>query len=153
MNSSPRKLAKGFSWQPYAVVAVKPVSAKAHKEDYQSNRWNMEFAHDHWVDEMKAYINIRANELGMSETRIVAQIVEEPNESKSVEMIYWNKHNCIFVWSIWAYMNGPVPERMVNETALPLLNFWPSDLTFEKDQCEVFDAASLTRREQTGIIW
>ena len=118
MNSSPRKLAKGFSWQPYAVVAVKPVSAKAHKEDYQSNRWNMEFAHDHWVDEMKAYINIRANELGMSETRIVAQIVEEPNESKSVEM-----------------------------------NFWPSDLTFEKDQCEVFDAASLTRREQTGIIW
>lgn len=153
LNSLPRKLAPGYAWQPYAVVAVKPISAETHKTDYQSNRWNMNFAHDHWVDEMKAYINNKADELGLAVRRVTAQIVEEPNESKSVEMIYWTKHDCIFVWSVWADLAGPVPERMAHEHDLPLLNFWPGDLTFEKDQCEVFDAASLTRREQTGIVW
>ena len=149
-NVMPRKLEKGFSWQEYKVFGTKPISKTYHHETHQSNRWNMLFEYEQWVNDMKAFINARAEELGLGVMKITAQLVEEPDESKILDVIYWNNHDCVFVWSVWVTLAGPVPTRLVREYELPLVNFWPQETQFYKD-IGIFDATQLTKKEQ-GLI-
>lgn len=149
-NVLPRKLSKGWGWQTYKALAVKPISKEYFNTAHSGNKWNMNFEHDQWVDGIRAYANERAEQLGLAILKIEAQLVEEPNESKDLDVLYWKQNNCIFVWVAWITLAGPVPEQMIKAHDLPIFNFWPEDKQFYKDTCEFFDAEKLSAKEQAA---
>ncbi len=148
-----RKLARGYAYQTYRIHAVKVIDRKTFKEEYGNSGATIRAAHEQWEDLVKAYINRRARNLGLWIGGIVGQLVEEPNEDKSIEVMIWEVKDTQFVFSIWAHLKGPVPESERVERTMPLFGFWPWEIQSAGKSTipEIVDASVLTLKEQ-GVI-
>tara|TARA_Y100000996_G_scaffold377117_1_gene328943 strand:+ start:902 stop:1387 length:486 start_codon:yes stop_codon:yes gene_type:complete len=147
-DNARRRLLPGYTWQEYAVAALKVVDETSFQTEYGSNKRNMESAMYKWEDAVKLFINTRCNKLGLWIGSIEAQLVEEPNESKSMELILWESRKAQFVWSIWAKVFGPVPEQAWSGTPMPLFKFWPREMNMRGAVPEIVDASTLSFNEQ-----
>jgi len=88
--------------------------------------------------------------LGMWIGSIKAQLVEEPNESKSMELLLWESRKAQFVWSVWSKIFGPVPENAWSGHSMPLFKFWPREINMNGTIPEIVDASTLSAIEQEG---
>ena len=147
-DNARRKLSPGYTWQEYAVAALRVVDETSFQTEYGSNKRNMESAMHKWEDAVRLFINTQCNELGLWIGSIEAQLVEEPNESKSMELLLWESRNAQFVWSIWAKVFGPVPEMAWSGTPMPLFKFWPREMAMNGTIPEIVDASTLSLIEE-----
>lgn len=149
-DNARRKLSTGYKWQEYSVAALKVVDETSFQFEYGSNKRNMELAMHKWEDAVQLYINKRSNELGMWIGSIKAQLVEEPNESKSMELLLWESRKAQFVWSVWSKIFGPIPENAWSGNPMPLFKFWPREINMNGTIPEIVDASTLSSIEQEG---
>ena len=89
----------------------------------------------------------RTDFLGLELRRVFTQLIEEPDDDKAIGIMLWNQRDTAFVWSTWAYIDGPVPSALKQEGLLPLIGFWPND-KMNGRVAEIFDATQLTAIEQ-----
>lgn len=145
-----RTLPSGYAWQNYAVKAIRFIS----KENVDKN-WNGEFsqvksAYLNWVTGITNYIQYKSENLGLYLVQILAQLIEEPNEHKNIEILLWEQRKAVYVWAAWAYLDGPVPAQDKTETVLPLQNFWPKGTIPKGVVAEIFDATLLSQMAKQG---
>ena len=147
-DNARRPLSPGYEWQEYAVSALKVIEKTTFQTGYSNMRHNMEHDMYRWEDAVKAYVNERCNQLGMWIGSMHAQLIEEPNESKFMEVLIWESRDAAFVWSVWGKLFGPVPEEAWTEIPMPLFRFWPREVSMTGSIPEIVDAAVLSSNEQ-----
>ena len=147
MPSESRKLSRGYGWQQYVAMTVRFVN----ETDFSTN-WKsfaeMEAARAIWIDKISAFIYNRSKKLGLIVDKVTQQLIEEPNESKLLEVTMWEGANIKFVWSLWCDVRGPVPENLIKPNALPLVGFWPREVNYRGNVPEILDAEQLSALEQ-----
>lgn len=144
-----RQLKPGFAWQQFVVTSMRVISKQDFATEFDNNRKAVEGSMADWEQRIAAYIQRRVPQLGMTVVDISAQLIEEPDESKIIEICIWESHNCVFVWSIWANLLGPLPEGIVEPgRSLPLTAFWPRDCQMMGGVTNIIDARHLSAREQ-----
>lgn len=146
-----RKLNRGFRWQSYAISAVRRITKEQFSSMYKNNMRDVEALYENWEGHVHSYIVRKSKELGLWVGGAVGQLVEEPNESKLLEVHIWNSANTHCVFSIHGILKGPVKEDEYVDKALPLFGFWPWDIHRIGTIPEVVDASLLTMREQ-GVV-
>jgi hypothetical protein len=152
-DNARRGLARGYRWQEYRIATVRFVLKEEFSATFNSSMKTCSTAMSKWESAVAAYVNRRADHLGLHIQGISAQLVEEPNESKVIEAALWGIKDPICVWSIWANLEGPVPEFKWSEQHIPLFNFWPRDLVGPTvSMPEIIDASKLSGYEQGRII-
>ena len=146
-----RTLARGYTWQDYIVSAVKRIRKQDFITLYNGKTADLKSAYDEWEQTVHRFIVGRSRQLGLWVGGAVGQLVEEPNESKLLEVYIWENGDTHCVFSIHGIVRGPVKQEEHVEKPMPLFGFWPWDIKKIGDIPEVIDAAKLTAREQ-GII-
>jgi len=152
-DNARRAIARGYRWQEYRVATVRFVSKECFSTLFNTSMKACSEAMGAWEGAVAGYINRRSDHLGLHIANISAQLVEEPNESRIVEANLWRIKDPICVWSVWANLEGPVPEFKWSERFIPLFNFWPRDLGNPTSAMpEIIDASKLSAFEQGQII-
>ena len=149
-DNARRKLSKGYRWQLYSVHAIKVISKDQFTTHFGSKKAINE-AHGKWEQDVQYYVNKRTENLGLWVGGVLGQLIEEPNESKKGEMFIWESRDAAFIFSMWAYVCGPVKETEWIEQSMPLFSFWPWEIDRAGGIPEVVDASKLTLKEQ-GLI-
>lgn len=147
-DNARRALSPGYEWQEYTVAALKVVDETSFLSVYNNRRKPMEEDMHKWEDAVKKYVNDRADQLGMWVGSMYAQLVEEPNESKVMEVLLWESRNACFVWSVWSRIFGPIPTEAWSGTAMPLFCFWPREAQMTGSIPEIVDASILSMNEK-----
>ena len=147
-DNARRKLSHGYEWQEYTIAALKVVDKTTFQTTHGSIKSNMEDEMGAWENAVKRYVNDKCDELGIWVGSMTAQMIEEPNESKLMEVYLWHARDAEFVWSVWAKLFGPVPSDAWSPVAMPLFRFWPREVHMEGQIPEIVDAAMLSILEQ-----
>jgi len=148
-----RKLNPGFVWQEYIVIATQMITTSIFAQRYDSSRPHMETARDWWEQRVMAYIMERCSELGMHATKVVADCQDEPNPEKPLEAYIFQQYDLMFVWSIWACIDGPIGEEHAQPALrLPLEGFWPGSVNMLGGIAEVLDAETMLGMEQGRLV-
>jgi len=143
-----RKLSPGFSWQRYAVKAIRFVTQDDVDLKYEGSVSGVNSGYNDWYTRVTDYIRQRCGELGLEIYEVTAQLIEEPNEDKSIEKLLWDQRKAVYIFSCWAYINGPIPSDVVQDTILPILGFWPNESIPHGAVAEIYDATVLSQHEQ-----
>lgn len=143
-----RKLSPGYSWQKYAVKAIRFVTKEDADLKYDSKSGGITAGYNLWHADVTGFIRQRCGELGLEIEKILAQLIEEPNEDKSIEKLLWDQRQAVYIFSCWAHILGPVPSEIVQDTILPVLGFWPHESIPHGAVAEIYDATVLTKHEQ-----
>ena len=147
-----RDLKPGWDWQTFRVYAIRTCSEEEFTKIFGSKKKPMEEAQGKWEQAIVGYINRRAPQLGLNVYGIHAQLLEQPNEASLLEMALWEEKGLKFVWSIWAYLRGPLEQSAVSPEPKPLFMFWPQDaFKWKKGIPEIMDATKLSNRHELAI--
>ena len=149
-NWTKRTLNKGFVWQEYFISAANKITKKEFGELYKHSVHNMNFMRTRWEDHVHRYIMTRAEQLGMNVIKVMAYCQEEPNPKKPLEKIIWKTLDLAFVWSVWAYIEGPIKEELHRPgQQLPIEGFWPHKTPMlSASIAEIIDAEKILKIEQ-----
>jgi hypothetical protein len=145
-----RKLQSGFTWQSYGIKAIKIITKTDMDTRWDGLSWKMREEFAIWRNHITDFIVQRTDDLGLHLERAIAQLIEEPNEHKSIEVLIWDQRGAVYIWSCWAYIDGPVPGEAKQDTTIPLLGFWPNDTIHHGAVAEIFDAQSLSAVESSS---
>jgi len=145
-----RKLQPGFTWQSYGIKAIKIITKEDMDTKWDGWDWKMKEDYSRWRQYITDFVVRRTDELGLHLLRVIEQLIEEPNEHKSIEVLIWEQRKAVYIWSCWAYIDGPVPGDARQEHTIPLLGFWPNDTIHHGAVAEIFDATSLAMVESTS---
>ena len=85
-DNARRKLSHGYEWQEYTIAALKVVDKTTFQTTHGSIKSNMEDEMGAWENAVKRYVNDKCDELGIWVGSMTAQMIEEPNESKLMEV-------------------------------------------------------------------
>ena len=152
-NWTRRQLEPGFVWQRYFLSAIQWIPEQRFSFHFGSSLATMKDALGAWQQNLMAFINNRALKLGMEVDGIYGHLMDEPNTEKRLEVALWNVRSLKFVWTVWAYLLGPIQEELQQEGVdLPIENFWPKYVNLSGGVAEVLDATRLTAIEQGTII-
>lgn len=144
-----RDLKKGWGWQMFRVYAIRTCSKDEFSKVFGNKKKAMVEAQGKWEQEIVGFINRRASQLGMQIAGIQAQLVEQPNESSFMEMAIWEDKDLLFIWSIWAYLRGPLEKSAITVEPKPLFMFWPNDVyKWNKGIPEIMDSRKLSQRHE-----
>jgi hypothetical protein len=116
--SQSRKLASGYGWQKYVAMTIRMVNGTDFAANWKSFS-EMEAARAVWIDKISAFIYNRSRKLGLIVDQVTQQLIEEPNESKMLEVKMWEGGDisCL-VPLVWSW---PGPESMIRRTRFPWL--------------------------------
>lgn len=142
-----RKYEPGFEPQQYAIKAFRFITKEAY-DTFLDGSMSSHF--DEWVDKINRFIYDRAERLGLDVDWVKAQLVEEPNEHRAIEAAVWEQRGAVAVWTVWAYLVGPVLAQDRQEAVLPLYGFWPNESLDISGCAEIFNAEMLSAAEQAG---
>ena len=147
-----RSLNKGFVWQEYFTSAIRKISEDGFAKYFGSSKERMDREREKWEDALYAYIMNRSHRLGMNVRKVAAACIEEPNQDKPLEVVMWTTAKLKFVWSLWAYIEGPVREEFHQpDRQLPLEGFWPHSVVRLTDSvAEVIHAEAMLEAERNA---
>lgn len=146
-----RTLQKGFAWQRYFIPCIRLITEEEFRVLYNSSYAAVKDHFGAWKGQVASYIVRRCQELGLHLVDLQGQLGDQPHPDKALETVIWNMKKAQFVAAVWAFIEGPVKEDLVNESDMPLENFWPAWVRQYNGIAEILDARKLTLIEQ-GLI-
>ena len=144
----PRHLEPGWSWQEYYLQPAVRLMRKAYFDtDLQGSPSVLKDMYDVWVADVQAFIYRRAEHLGLEVEFLVAQLIEQPDESKAIEVLIWESHGLHCVFSLYGQLSGPIPEALRQPQPIYLPGFWPCEVEVLGSAVGIMDARVLSKLE------
>jgi len=128
-----RKLRPGFVYQLFSDYSFVFITKSDFASRFNNSLKLVQEAQERWENKILAYINEQAPKKGLYVWGVRGQLIEEPNEDKFHEKLYWEQKDLAFVWAVWAYFKGPVPQEVYTEGDQRLFGFWPADIAYWGD--------------------
>lgn len=144
----PRSVQPGWAWQEYYLQPAVRLIRKAYFDtELKGSPTALRELYDAWVADVQAYIYRRCEKLGLEVDALMAQRVEEPNESKLLEIQIWESHQLHCVFSIFGLVSGPILEAARQPYPIYLPGFWACEVEALGSVVGIVDARSLSQAE------